>query len=72
MKCPHCGREYSQRACRPLIPQHTFTTNNARDMSAKALECGADCEEIVCPGTGQHPRNAESDRRPLWKDEVPA
>ena len=23
----------------------------------------------VCPGSGQYPRNAESDKRPLWKDE---
>ena len=23
-----------------------------------------------CPGSGQHSRNAESDKRPLWKDEA--
>jgi len=23
----------------------------------------------VCPGSGQVPRNPESDNRPLWKDE---
>jgi len=50
MKCPHCGREYSQRACRPLIPNHDF-------------------ESKPCPGNGQTPRNAASDRRPLWKDD---
>ena len=22
-----------------------------------------------CPGSGQYPRNCETDRRPLWKDE---
>lgn len=24
----------------------------------------------TCPGSGQVPRNPESDRRPLWKDEM--
>ena len=53
MKCPHRGREYSDRACRPLIPTHDYP-KLARQ---------------VCPGSGQQPRNAESDMRPLWKDE---
>jgi hypothetical protein len=53
MKCPHCGREYSAKACKPLVPKH-----------------GLCAERItVCPGSGQVPRNAETDRRPLWKDE---
>lgn len=25
----------------------------------------------VCPGSGQAPRNALTDNRPLWKDEKP-
>jgi hypothetical protein len=64
MKCPYCGREYSQRACRPLIPSHAL--NSPAHMSAAALDAGASEEE--CPGSGQTPRNAESDRRPLWRD----
>jgi hypothetical protein len=52
MKCPYCGREYSMRACRPLIPIHEFPEPS-----------------LVCPGSNQYPRNAESDRRPLWKDD---
>jgi hypothetical protein len=53
MKCPHCGREYSPQACKPLIPTHDWPP-----------PCRA-----VCPGSGQIPRNAETDRRPLWKDD---
>jgi Rad3-related DNA helicase len=71
MKCPYCGREYSQRACKPLIPAHSFVSNNPRVMTAAVLNSGASEEEIRCPGSGQVPRNAESDRRPLWKDEQP-
>lgn len=66
--CPFCGRQYSARACKPLIPTHVFVTSGLRHMSAAALESGAAEEEMECPGSGQTPRNAESDRRPLWKD----
>ena len=52
MKCPHCGREYSLRACNPNIPTHDWPP-----------PCRA-----VCPGSGQIPRNALTDNRPLWKD----
>lgn len=54
MKCPHCGREYSSRARKPLIPTHDYPPT---------------CRS-VCPGSGQTPRNAETDFRPLWKDEI--
>lgn len=40
VKCPHCGREYHIRACRPLIPTHDFP-----------VPCRS-----VCPGSGQNPR----------------
>ena len=69
MKCPHCGREYSARACRPLIPTHRFVVKNPSQMSAAALEAGAVEEDIQCPGSGQGPRNALSDKRPLWSEE---
>jgi len=61
MKCPHCGREYSQRACRPLVPVHKIKQYNSHTCD-KRLE--------QCPGSGQVPRNAETDMRPLWKDEL--
>lgn len=53
MKCPHCGREYSAGACKPLVPAHSWPRTEAKR----------------CPGSGQTPRNAESDMRLLWKDE---
>lgn len=37
-----------------LIPTHQYPKRSGR----------------LCPGSGQTPRNAESDRRPLWKDEA--
>lgn len=68
MKCPHCGITNKRwRSC-SLIPKHTFIVKAARDMKAAALESGASEEEIVCPGSGQYPRCAASDKRPLWKD----
>jgi len=64
MKCPHCGREYSQQACRPLIPGHTIEIKE--EQPTMTVISGK-----RCPGSGQTPRNAESDMRPLWKDENP-
>ena len=69
MKCPYCGREYSQRACKPLVPDHGFIVKAASQMSVEALESGASEEYQACPGSGQFPRNAETDMRPLWKDD---
>jgi hypothetical protein len=69
-KCPQCGREYSARACKPLIPDHVYIETHPSRMSAQALEAGAASEFVKCPGSGQVPRNAASDGRPLWKDEV--
>lgn len=60
MACPHCGREYSQRACKPLVPEHGYSPPR------RGVEIAVTA--MVCPGSGQVPRNAESDRRPLWKD----
>lgn len=67
-KCPHCGREYSSRACKPLIPDHDFIARAASQMSGAAMDSGAYEELVKCPGSGQTPRNAQSDKRPLWKD----
>ena len=61
MKCPHCGKVYKNLRS-SLIPYHNF-------VSAVALESGVTEELPICPGSGQYPRNAASDKRPLWKDE---
>jgi hypothetical protein len=52
--CPHCGEIFEFAALRngALIPTHEFPR-----------PCRA-----VCPGSGQVPRNPDSDKRPLWKD----
>lgn len=58
--CPHCGWKYDPGAvpreggisAYDLVPTHDWPQP---------------CRQ-VCPGSRQTPRNAESDRRPLWKD----
>jgi hypothetical protein len=52
LMCPQCGRlfERDELVRRELIPEHP---------EAMGVICG-------CPGSRQAPRNAESDRRPLW------
>jgi len=49
--CPHCGKLFA-RAGLALIPIHADHGNGDRPRE--------------CPGSGQLPRNPESDRRPLW------
>lgn len=52
--CPHCGWTYQPDGDGwSLVPTHDFPK------PARA----------VCPGSQQTPRNAQTDRRPLWKDE---
>lgn len=64
LMCPHCGWQYDPDEQRKrlakdqpspcdLVPTHDFPEF---------------CRS-VCPGSKQHPRNALTDRRPLWKDE---
>lgn len=55
LKCPHCGWRFHRMAAGGKVPAHSWP------FPARA----------VCPGAYQTPRNAESDHRPLWKDEVP-
>jgi hypothetical protein len=56
MMCPHCGELFYASELRDsLIPTHDFPQ-----------PCRA-----VCPGSKQTPRNSDSDKRPLWKDEQP-
>jgi hypothetical protein len=75
MKCPHCGWKYdpylmpTSLDTAGLVPMHNYVINSPIYMSAAALDSGAVEEEVKCPGSMQIPRNAESDRRLLWKDE---
>ncbi len=59
-KCPHCGREYSRQACRPFVPVHNVDWRHPATGEIRRSQC---------PGSKQNPRNALSDRRPLWKDD---
>lgn len=57
LKCPHCGWTFraddSMYQQTLLVPYHDWPRPLRQ----------------VCPGAKQTPRNAESDHRPLWKDE---
>lgn len=63
LKCPHCGWTYDPEDAAnkyrdfvyELVPTHDFPPPF----------------RAVCPGTNQHPRNAETDLRLLWKDLEP-
>jgi hypothetical protein len=50
--CPFCGALFQPTGAR-LIPDHK-------------IELERTDEWQPCPGSGQHPRNPESDRWPLW------
>lgn len=57
--CPHCGRLFTYAECGRAdiagkIPDHAFPWTPVGGR--------------LCPGSGQQPRNPESDRRPLWKE----
>ena len=53
MMCPHCGERFAYGQLQAsLIPTHDWPKP---------------CRQ-VCPGSQQAPRNALSDKRPLWKD----
>lgn len=58
LMCPQCGWQYDphdwphNELPHELVPIHSQTVASS----------------AVCLGTGQHPRNPETDRRPLWKD----
>lgn len=56
--CPHCGELFGYRALMKSaiagkIPTHDYQKP---------------CRS-VCPGSLQAPRNPQTDRRPLWKDD---
>lgn len=51
MKCKFCYKDVTVGEDK-IVPRHFIITNNASQMSAAALECGADEEQIDCPGSG--------------------
>lgn len=53
--CPHCGWEFerTRRHLNRLVPDHYWPAPF----------------DALCPGSQQNPRNPDSDKRPLWKDE---
>jgi hypothetical protein len=51
--CPHCGKLFRSILNNGLIPRHTIEINDTES----------------CPGSGQNPRNPESDFRLLWNGE---
>lgn len=59
--CPFCGRVFAEHC--ELIPSHNYTPK----IQQPGIHVSA-----YCPGSGQHPRNPESDRRKLWSEEAPA
>jgi hypothetical protein len=56
--CPHCGACWPYAELVNALPIHNRIPVHYHDRRE-------------CPGTGQHPRNPESDRRPLWNGELP-
>jgi hypothetical protein len=58
LMCPYCGLTY----LRSEIPWHLRSVNNL------VPEHFHPSPPDRCPGSWQNPRNAETDRRPLWKD----
>ena len=57
LMCPHCGWQYAVL--------YDINTRLVPDHKLDPLLLGD------CPGSGQNPRNPDSDRRPLWRDLTP-
>lgn len=63
-KCPHCGWTYDPSILGyGLVPQHAERPLPVADAVAWDGEAA-----LPCQGSGQHPRNAETDHRRLWRD----
>lgn len=61
LMCPHCGWQYDPvRYTKPGDDGLSFALVPCHDWPKPCRS--------VCPGSKQHPRNPESDHRPLWKD----
>ncbi len=69
LQCPHCGWQYDPA---------DYSTPGDDGRSFSLVPAHADIPtamvhdiRVDCPGTEQHPRNPESDRRPLWNGNSP-
>lgn len=64
LMCPHCGWQYdpAEEEKRRKTFNHSLVPTHDYPKMCRS----------VCRGAGQIPRNPESDRRPLWKDQPPA
>jgi rubredoxin len=63
LMCPHCGWQYdpaTEKDRRDATSPSPFELVPTHDWPPPF--------RAVCPGTHQHPRNPDSDRRPLRKD----
>ena len=57
LMCPYCGERFTRSELVRAMPIPSLIPMHYFDRRE-------------CPGVGQNPRNAETDRRPLWKDGV--
>ncbi len=58
--CPSCGMKYTPEGeSYRLVPKHNLLTAQGERIKSAG----------ECPGSEQCPRNAESDKRPLWSEE---
>ena len=67
LMCPHCGWQYDPAAFvgKPGVPRSPYALVPPHDMVGRTND---DPDPGTCMGEEQHPRNPETDRRPLWKD----
>ncbi len=61
LQCPHCGWRYTPQ-------QHGKNTLGVSAFEHVPDHLDGGTVFRKCDGSGQRPRNAESDRRPLWKE----
>ena len=62
LMCPYCGWKYDPQS-------FSEPGDDGRPFALVPTHAAMSPAEITCPGSEQHPRNPESDRRPLWKDQ---
>lgn len=65
--CPFCGWCFNALLAHDnpfgsgLVPKHDYAMMGLDGTSKEPWK--------ECPGSNQNPRNSESDKRPLWKDQ---
>lgn len=60
-KCPQCGWTYD--------PATESPAKGDWGSAWELVPTHSSLTRAICPGSQQHPRNAETDRRPLWSEE---